>query len=142
MKNEYLYLLIGILAGALIGIFISTNAVNSSNTGMMKMMGMHTQNINNQLKNEGMMQMHEQMMGDSEMTMDGMVNELLGKTGDDFDKAFIEQMIVHHQGAIDMAELVKTKASHQEIKDLAKDIKTMQTKEIEMMRDWQQTWGY
>ena len=31
---------------------------------------------------------------------------LKNKTGDDFDKAFIEQMIIHHQGAIEMATLV------------------------------------
>jgi uncharacterized protein (DUF305 family) len=67
---------------------------------------------------------------------------LKGKTGDDFDKAFIEQMIVHHQGAIDMANLAKQNAKHDEIKKLSDDIVTAQTKEINEMTSWQQQWGY
>ena len=86
--------------------------------------------------------MHEQMMGEDEMTMSGMVNELEGKTGDNFDKAFIEQMIPHHQGAIEMAKQAKTNAFHQEIKDMADDIISAQTKEINQMRQWQSSWGY
>lgn len=141
MKTEYLYGIIGLLGGALLAILFTTNVVNSNNTQMMRMMGMHTQNFS-QAKNEGMMNMHEQMMGDEEMTMGGMVNELKGKTGDEFDKVFIEQMIPHHQGAINMAELAKTYAYHKEIKDMADDIISAQTKEIEMMRRWMQDWGY
>ena len=141
MRKEYLYLLIGILAGALIGIFVSISVVNSNNMGMMRMMGMNTQGMM-QSENQGMMQMHEQMMGDDEMTMGGMVNDLKGKSGDDFDKSFIEQMIVHHQGAIDMAKLAKEKAGHDEIKSMADDIISAQSNEIEMMRKWQKDWNY
>lgn len=140
MKKEYLYLLVSILAGALIGVFISSNVVNSNNMGMMRMMGMNTQSMQ-QSKNQGMMQMHE-MMNDDDMSMSGMVEALKDKTGEDFDKEFVSQMIVHHQGAIDMAKLVEQNAFHKEIKDLANDIITAQTKEINMMREWQQTWGY
>ena len=141
MKTEYLYGIIGLLGGALLAILFTTNVVNSNNTQMMKMMGMHTQNFS-QAKNEGMEQMHEQMMGDEEMTMSGMVNVLSGKTGDDFDKTFIEQMIPHHQGAIDMAKLAQKSAFHQEIKDMADDIISAQTNEINMMKNWQSSWGY
>lgn len=83
-----------------------------------------------------------QMMEDSSMSMQGMTDALKGKTGDDFDKAFIELMIEHHQGAIDMANLAKQKAKHDEIKSLADDIITAQTNEIIQMREWQKTWGY
>ena len=37
---------------------------------------------------------------------------LKGKTGDAFDAAFIREMIVHHQGAIKMAEAPPTRAKH------------------------------
>ena len=141
MKTEYLYAVIGLLAGALLAILFTTNIVNSNNTQMMRMMGMRTQNFD-QVMNQGMNQMHEQMMGEDEMTMSGMVNELEGKTGDAFDKAFIEQMIPHHQGAIEMAKQAKTNAFHQEIKDMADDIISAQTKEINQMRQWQSSWGY
>lgn len=74
--------------------------------------------------------------------MASMTTKLEGKTGDDFDKAFIEQMIMHHQSAIDMAAPGQKNAKHQEIKDLAAAIVTAQSKEIKQMKDWQTAWGY
>ena len=141
MKTEYLYGIIGFLGGIVLTVLFASNAVNSNNQQMMGMMGMR-QMANNQDFSAGLSQMHEQMMGDEEMTMEGMVNELEGKTGDDFDKAFIEQMIPHHQGAIDMAKLAQENGYHQEIKEMAEDIISAQTSEIEMMREWQNSWGY
>lgn len=76
------------------------------------------------------------------MTMAEMNADLKGKTGDDFDKAFIEMMIEHHQGAIDMASLAATNAKHDEIKTLGKAIITAQTTEIAQMQQWQMDWGY
>ena len=80
------------------------------------------------------------------MSMDntnaGMVIALNGKTGDAFDRAFMEQMIMHHQAAIDMAASGKDNAQHQEVKDLTAAIITAQTKEIKQMRQWQKDWGY
>ena len=64
------------------------------------------------------------------------------KTEDEFDKAFIEEMIVHHQGAIDMAQLARKNAGHDEIKSMADDIISAQTKEIDQMRQWQKDWNY
>lgn len=76
------------------------------------------------------------------MTMEDMNNLLKGKTGDEFDKAFITGMIEHHQGAIDMANAAKQNAKHEEIKRMADEIIAAQTKEIETMRQWQTQWGY
>lgn len=76
------------------------------------------------------------------MTMDEMVSMLDGKTGDEFDKAFLSEMIDHHQGAIDMASRAKTSAKHQEIKTMAEEIISAQSREIEMMKQWQTSWGY
>lgn len=74
--------------------------------------------------------------------MAGMTAELEGKMGDEFDKAFIEQMIMHHQSAIDMSTPGEQNAQHQEVKDLTKAIIAAQTKEIQQMKQWQQEWGY
>lgn len=74
--------------------------------------------------------------------MTGMMSELEGKTGDAFDQAFIEQMIMHHQSAIDMAAPGEKNAEHQELKDLTKEIVSAQTSEIEQMKQWQIEWGY
>jgi uncharacterized protein (DUF305 family) len=65
---------------------------------------------------------------------------LVGKTGDDFDAAFIAEMITHHQGAIDMANTAKTSAKHAEIKQMADAIISAQTKEIDQMREWNRMW--
>lgn len=78
----------------------------------------------------------------SSMTMDDMSHALHGKTGDAFDAAFIEGMIPHHQGAIDMANAALENAGHEEIKQMARDIIKSQQREIDMMKEWQRTWGY
>lgn len=122
-KESILYGVIGVLGGSLLTLIIATTSVNANNTGMMRMMGMHTN------QNTATM-------------MDDMTASLKGKTGDDFDKAFLSEMIVHHQGAIDMANLAKKNAKHDEIKKLADDIIAAQTKEINEMKQWQKDWGY
>lgn len=72
--------------------------------------------------------------------MADMTASLEGKTGDEFDRAFIEGMIVHHEGAVAMAEQALQTAKHPEIKQMANDIITAQTREIETMRGWLQAW--
>lgn len=71
-----------------------------------------------------------------------MANKLKNLQGDDFDKAFIEEMIVHHQGAIDMAKLTETNAKHEELKSLGRNIMSAQSMEIDMMQTWQGDWEY
>ena len=56
------------------------------------------------------------------------------------DPMFIEQMIPHHDDAIEMAELALTRAEHPEIKQLAADIKRTQTAENAQMRIWYREW--
>lgn len=81
-------------------------------------------------------------MDNSEMTMSMMTDDLKNKTGDDFDETFITSMIMHHEGAIDMAKLAEENAKHDEIKQLADEILSAQSKEIDMMQTWQADWGY
>jgi len=58
----------------------------------------------------------------------------------DIDRHFIEQMIPHHQDAVDMAELALTKAEHDELKQLAESIRDGQSREIDDMRSWYKSW--
>lgn len=78
----------------------------------------------------------------STMSMADMNKELEGLSGDAYDKAFIEMMIAHHEGAVDMAQLSDTRAKHDEIKKLSQDIVSAQEKEIADMKQWQIDWGY
>jgi uncharacterized protein (DUF305 family) len=75
-----------------------------------------------------------------ESSMSGMMMGLEGKTGEEFDKAFLSEMIVHHEGAVDMAQMVLTTSKRPELTKLAGEIITAQTKEIRMMKDWQKSW--
>ncbi len=59
----------------------------------------------------------------------------------DADVTFAQQMIPHHQQAIEMAELAETRAESPEVKDLAADIEAAQDPEIETMTGWLESWG-
>ena len=134
-QQSILFGIIGLLFGIVITLLFARNAVNNNMSGMMRMMGIR--------QNQEMMGAREEMMMEhGGLGMQDMIEALKGKTGDEFDKTFVELMIEHHQGAIDMANLVKTNAKHQEVKDLAQNIISAQTQEIEMMQKWQQDWGY
>lgn len=78
----------------------------------------------------------------SSMSMDDMTASLEGKTGDDFDKAFITSMIAHHEGAVEMAKQSASSANHDEIKTLSKNIILAQEQEISEMKQWWIDWGY
>lgn len=211
MQKEHLYGVIGLLAGALIMIFLSSYAVNNNLTGMMGMMGFRapTQTgINSNTIDahfiEQMIPHHEDAItmaklapekaqraeikqlaqniidsqgreinqmkdwyknwfgrevptGSQVMTQHGMMGNASGmhmgmmgdgsdltrlKNAENFDKAFIEEMIPHHQMAVMMATMLKNATNREEMKRLADDIITSQSNEINQMRDWQRQWGY
>lgn len=62
-------------------------------------------------------------------------------TGDvPYDAAFIDSMIVHHEGAITMANQALAQAERQEITDLANAIISAQEAEITQLRQWREQW--
>lgn len=73
-------------------------------------------------------------------SMAGMMASLDGKKGDELDKAFLEEMIVHHEGAVDMANAILKDGKHPELKTLAQNIVTAQTNEIAQMKSWLAAW--
>ena len=76
---------------------------------------------------------HMGMMGDA-TDMESL------ESSTDFDKAFIEEMIPHHQMAVMMAQMLEQSTDRPEMKQLAKEIIAAQTKEIESMREWYREW--
>src|SRR3989338_5929332 len=126
-RDPLTYAIIGFLAGAVVVWFAATNAVNNNMTGMMRMMGMR--------QTVDVVEPEEEET--PERHMEEMMEVMEGKKDDDFDKAFIETMIIHHQGAIDMAREAQQKAKHAEIKQLSGEIISAQSKEIDMMRQLQ-----
>lgn len=75
------------------------------------------------------------------MHMDGMTGDLtvLGSlSGTSFDQEFIRQMIPHHEMAIMMAEMLRAGTTRPEMKQLAENIISSQSSEIQTMRGWLQ----
>ncbi len=73
--------------------------------------------------------------------MDREMAALKAAGGVEFDRKFAEDMIVHHQSAIEMAQLVAERATNDELKALAQEIINAQAREVAQMREWLQAWG-
>ncbi|MEY2834057.1 MAG: hypothetical protein RLZZ574_3317 [Cyanobacteriota bacterium] len=64
----------------------------------------------------------------------------LGPADADYDLRFIDGMLMHHQGAVNMAEEALSKSQRPEIKKLAQDIIAAQNREISQMKEWRTAW--
>jgi len=69
-------------------------------------------------------------------SMDDMMDHDMKMTGDP-DKDFVSMMIMHHEGAIDMAEVEVDNGTDPQIKKMAQEIINKQEAEIKQMKDWQ-----
>lgn len=110
-KDSILYGLIGAGIGALAMLLIMSSVVNSNNTDVMRMVGMRGIIMQGKMQNSDAINAH-----------------------------FIEQMIPHHEDAITMATLAKEKAQREDVKMLAQNIITSQSKEIDQMKQWYRDW--
>ena len=78
--------------------------------------------------------MDEAMMGMEMMSMNSL------EASKPFDRAFIDEMIPHHQGAILMARMELADGQDPEVMDLAQSIIDAQSSEIERMNEWRMQW--
>lgn len=125
-NNVFMYSLGFLVIGVILGWMIWGNNCCAG------MGGMHMMPNGQVMSNNG--------TGGMSGMMDDMMNGLNGKTGDAFDRAFLEEMIVHHEGAVLMAQSALMNAKHQEIKDLSTGIISAQNREIAQMRGWLKSW--
>jgi uncharacterized protein (DUF305 family) len=110
MNNKITFGIGGIVIGLLLAVIFSSTMFSVNRNGGFGMMGNNYQNTGS--------------------------NQMAGT----IDKHFIEQMIPHHEGAIDMAKLALVKSKRPEIKTLATAIIEGQTKEINDMTSWYKDW--
>jgi uncharacterized protein (DUF305 family) len=92
----------------------------------------------------------QEQFGTSEVSMDTNAEEMEGMgmamdpqelaTQEPFDKAFIDNMIPHHESAIAMAQVVLEESENPEIRKIAGAIVDAQEREIEQMRSWRGEW--
>ncbi|MDP2772855.1 MAG: DUF305 domain-containing protein [Nocardioides sp.] len=59
----------------------------------------------------------------------------------DVDVAFAQQMIPHHEQAVEMAQMAQGRASSEEVLTLAEGIEAAQGPEIETLQGWLEAWG-
>ena len=95
--------------------------------GMMEMMGMGGVDLTTMP--EHVQENMAKMMTTMPAMHEGMMNE-------DADVAFACGMIAHHQGAIDMAEVLLEHGENPEMRKLAEEIIAAQVGEIEQMTAW------
>jgi uncharacterized protein (DUF305 family) len=91
-------------------------------------------------KTGGMAGMDHSNMDHGSMGMGsgGMAREMVMENGKYSDKAFIDAMAPHHEGAVDMAEVALNNVEHGQIKQLAEDIVSAQEAEIEKLKSIKQ----
>jgi Domain of unknown function (DUF305) len=62
------------------------------------------------------------------------------ETAEPFDRAFIDQMVPHHRGAIRMARAVRGKTNDADLRALADKIISAQAQDIAQMKRWRAVW--
>ena len=78
---------------------------------------------------------HGQMgHGSMGMGSEGMARQMVMENGKYSDRRFIDAMVPHHQGAIEMARVALKNAEHAEIKQLSRNIVSTQQAEIEELK--------
>ena len=85
-------------------------------------------------------QMNHDMPMSEEMRSQMMMAGNLGAADDQFDLRFINAMIPHHEGAIEMANQALQNGDRAEIKTLSQNIIDSQQREIDQMNQWKQDW--
>ena len=89
---------------------------------------------------------HEVMMADADtlgLTMDEMgmmmdMEDLMGAKR--FERAFIDAMVMHHQGAIRMARAELDRGQDRRLRSIARDIVSAQEREIRQLNRWRKDW--
>jgi uncharacterized protein (DUF305 family) len=83
------------------------------------------------------------MMGDGMMGEEGMGGgSMMGSFDEDkpFDLQFIDQMIMHHEGAIMSSEHMISDSKRPELRKLADNIEASQSEQIDQMQEWRDEW--
>ncbi len=119
--------MLGLLVGVSIASIAGHSRYDSHKMGMM-----HDGNDMKHMSDKAPVPAH-----DMAAMMHDMNAALEGKTGAEFDAIFLREMIIHHEGAVDMAKAALDQAGDERIKALAREIIAAQEKEISEMKSWQ-----
>jgi uncharacterized protein (DUF305 family) len=78
----------------------------------------------------------------TDLTYSPMMRDLSQLEGDALDQAFLEDMIMHHMGAVMMSQRLVNQGlvEHPSVQPFAQNIATTQRQEIWQMQNWLQDW--
>lgn len=116
MKNTLIIVLASLIIGGGIGYFVGGSSDHPNSSPSSDMGTMHG------------------------TSTDSMVAELSELSGSDRDEAYLESMIVHHQSAVDMSEILLETTRRPELKQLAENVIATQNAEIIQMKAWLSQW--
>ena len=114
--------------------------IEAQNKEIADMRSWHKDWFNKDVFRAGVSMMGGGMMSGGGMHMGGQEDVQTLINAADFDKAFIEAMIPHHQLAVMMAQMLKSGTSRPEMLTLANNIIESQSKEITEMQGWYKSW--
>ena len=138
MKTLFLLATLGLATIGLIGCGQSGSNANSMNHNSMNHNSM-MKNSNSSMNMNGMD--HNSMPMNSNMSMDhSAMKSSPNAASQPYDLQFIDTMIAHHKGAVDMAKMVDGKTQNADIKKFAVQIIADQEKEIGQMKGWREQW--
>jgi uncharacterized protein (DUF305 family) len=144
MKNYLRLALLALVLVAALGLLASCGgsgggAQGNGSGGDMEGMdhGGSGEQATNETTSGGMAGMDHGDMGGMDhgsMMPEDMAREMVAPNGEYSDERFIDAMVPHHQGAVEMAEVALENAEHEQIRRLAEDIITAQQAEIEELK--------
>lgn len=135
MKNIILTVVLSMAAIAFAA--CGQNATNSNSAMNHGGMNHNSMNSNSSMNMNGMN--HNSMNSNMPMNHAGMKSDANAASAP-YDLQFIDTMIHHHQGAVDMAKMIDGKTNNAELIKFGKQIVADQEKEIAQMKDWREKW--
>jgi len=75
------------------------------------------------------------MGGMTGMLSPDQLEELAGASGAAFDRLFLERMVAHHEGALEMAQAEQAEGKEVTVVDMATEVVATQSAEVSRMRD-------
>lgn len=119
---------------------LATAIIESQTKEIQDMTGWYRDWFGNDVPKVSTGMMGRGMMFSSGMHMGGQEDMATLENATDFDKAFLEAMIPHHQLALMMVQMLESGTNQPKMLQLAKNITTSQSKEIQQMQGWYTQW--
>lgn len=135
MKHQTRLALAGLLSAVVLSVASCAGAGGGSGSMDQGGTGKNGSGATESAKSGGMRGMDHSK---TDQSSGGTASGRLMENGKYSNERFIDEMVPHHQGAVEMAEVALENAEHEEIKQLSENIVSAQESEIEELKDIKQ----